>query len=236
MKIRALQAIAIVEDGKITSIAHGAVSEVSDEIAQSLINDKLAEEYTLVSPTGTVSITENGTVDVTEYATANVNVIDQNLVRLIGSRNTDPQYTITIPPGVQTISYFAFYQATTMVGVNIPDSVTLIDSCAFQSSGLRSIEIPDSVTTFGSGVFRNCSSLTSVEIPASVTNMGAETFYDCTYLTSVTMKATTPPDLGLDAFYNTHADLVIYVPAASVDTYKAASGWSTYASIIQAIS
>jgi hypothetical protein len=28
---------------------------------------------------------------------------------------------------------------------------------------------------------------------------------------------------------------IIYVPSASVDTYKAASGWSTYASRIQAI-
>jgi hypothetical protein len=49
------------------------------------------------------------------------------------------------------------------------------------------------------------------------------------------VQATNPPTIGIDVFKNTHANLVIYVPSESVDTYKAASGWSTYADRIQAI-
>lgn len=76
MKIRALQAIAIVdaETNKLNSIAHGAVAELSDDLANSLINDGLAEKYTLISPSGSITITENGTVDVTNYAEAIINV------------------------------------------------------------------------------------------------------------------------------------------------------------------
>ena len=51
---------------------------------------------------------------------------------------------------------------------------------------------------------------------------------------SVTVNATTPPTLGESALDYTN-NCPIYVPAASVDVYKAASGWSTYASRIQAI-
>jgi len=40
--------------------------------------------------------------------------------------------------------------------------------------------------------------------------------------------------LGRDVFYDTN-NCPIYVPAASVDAYKSASGWSAYASRIQAI-
>jgi len=40
--------------------------------------------------------------------------------------------------------------------------------------------------------------------------------------------------LGTNVFGNVN-NFRIYVPSGSVDTYKAASGWSTYASKIQAI-
>ncbi len=53
-------------------------------------------------------------------------------------------------------------------------------------------------------------------------------------MSSITCNATTPPALGTDVFANTN-NCPIYVPAASVETYKAASGWSGYASRIQAI-
>ena len=65
--------------------------------------------------------------------------------------------------------------------------------------------------------------------------MGQEAFRYCTSLTSVTVKSATPPTLGFGVFYNGSSNLVIYVPAESVDAYKSASGWSTYADRIQAI-
>ena len=76
MKIRALKAFTIrnSETGDLTSIANGAIAEVSDTLGSSLISDGLAEAYTLISPTGSVNISSNGTVDVAEYASAVVNV------------------------------------------------------------------------------------------------------------------------------------------------------------------
>lgn len=61
--------------GELTSIACGAVATVTDEIGASLISDGYAEEYTLITPTGTKTITENAeNIDVAQYAKATVNV------------------------------------------------------------------------------------------------------------------------------------------------------------------
>ena len=71
-------------------------------------------------------------------------------------------------------------------GVEIPDSVTSIDNCAFDGcSSLTSVTIPDSVTSIGGGAFSGCSSLTSVTIPDSVTTIGRSAFSGCSSLESV---------------------------------------------------
>ena len=68
----------------------------------------------------------------------------------------------------------------------------------------------------------------------SVTTIGGYAFLDCSKLTSITINAETPPTLNEPSFDNTN-NCPIYVPAGSVDVYKSASGWSEYASRIQAI-
>jgi hypothetical protein len=68
-----------------------------------------------------------------------------------------------------------------------------------------------------------------------VTSIGDGAFRACSNLTTLTVQATTPPTLGSSALSGTNTNLVIKVPSASVNTYKAASGWSDYASKIQAI-
>jgi hypothetical protein len=115
---------------------------------------------------------------------------------------------------------------------------------------LVSAEIGDLCTSIGTDAFLNCRSLTSVTIPDSVTFIGGGAFYNCVNLSSVTFESETPCDLGEWAFheyfydedYEEESQLVIwglhiYVPSASVNTYKTSSinGWYDYASIIQAI-
>jgi hypothetical protein len=60
-----------------------------------------------------------------------------------------------------------------------------------------------------------------------VTSIGTQAFRDCSLLTEVNIFAPSLQTYGSNAFQNTPADLKIYVPAASVDTYK--SSWSAYA-------
>lgn len=121
------------------------------------------------------------------------------------------------------------------VSAIVGDCVTHISLRAFKDcTNLRSVIISESVTYLASQSFKGCTRLESVTLPSSMETINAA-FQDCTRLTSVTCLATTPPNCVFSPFSNTN-DCPIYVPAASVETYKASSGWSDYASRIFAIS
>lgn len=145
--------------------------------------------------------------------------------------------SITIPNSVTTIGNSAFAACSGLTSVTIPNNVTTIGSEAFRGCiGLTDITIPNSVTFINGGVFYNCVGLTSVTIGNSVTSIGIQLFNGCRILESVTIKATNPPELTWDndMFVNS-TNCPIYVPSESVEAYKTAQYWSTYASRIQAI-
>ena len=143
--------------------------------------------------------------------------------------------SIKIPNSVTTIGDYAFAVCESLTSIAIPNSVTSIRDYTFYGCGLTSVTIPDGVTIIGSSVFNECTSLVSVTIPDGVTSIGSYAFGSCTGLASIVCMPTTPPILSnTNSFYNTN-NCPIYVPAASVDTYKAASRWSSLASRIQAI-
>ena len=100
---------------------------------------------------------------------------------------------------------------------------------------LTGITIPDSVTSIGNNAFTLCYSLTGITIPNSITSIGNSAFSYCSKLTSIIVQPETPPTLGSSAFDEIAVNVVIYVPSGSVDAYKTATNWSTYADKIQAI-
>lgn len=139
---------------------------------------------------------------------------------------------ITLMDGLTTIGYGVFEYCSNLVNISIPNSVTVIDSGAFYyCSSLTNLKLPNNLVSIGGSAFSECNSLGNITIPASVTELK----YMCLYLTrplDVTVLSISPPSLGNYAF---NSSTRIFVPAESVDTYKAASGWSTYSSKIQAI-
>ena len=141
--------------------------------------------------------------------------------------------SITIPSSVTIIGGNAFFGCSGLKSITIPSGVTSIDNGTFyQCSGLTSVTIPDSITSIDEMVFQSCTSLTSITIPSGVTSIDNQAFYGCTSLTSITVLATTPPTLGSSVFKNTN-NCPIYVPAESVDAYKTAANWSSYADRIK---
>ena len=73
-----------------------------------------------------------------------------------------------------------------MKEIKLPNSVTSIESLAFETSGLRNITIPNSVTSIGSAAFTG-SALSSIYIPASLTSIELSAFAGCRALTSITI-------------------------------------------------
>ena len=70
------------------------------------------------------------------------------------------------------------------------EGITTIYGNAFNSCSMTSVEIPDTVTLMESEVFYNCKKLSSVVLSSGLSNIQASTFYNCTSLSSVTIPST----------------------------------------------
>lgn len=107
------------------------------------------------------------------------------------------------------------------------------DECFVNVSGLTDVTVNGNVGVNSfSKIYGNQCHITALTLSENCTSYGG--FSGTTYstsLTKLTVLATTPPTLS-----NTiPSGITIYVPASVVDDYKAASGWSTYESQIEAI-
>ena len=115
----------------------------------------------------------------------------------------------------------AFY-STSITSVTIPEGVTTIYNCAFQSCrNLTSVTIPASVTTIGNYAFRDCTRLASVTIGAGVTTIGSYAFQNCTGLASVTFAEGSQLET-INGFYNCTGLASITIPNSVTSTGNSA--------------
>ena len=140
--------------------------------------------------------------------------------------------SITIPNGVTNIVGSAFYSCYSLASITIPNGVTnIVDSAFNNCRSLASITIPNGITSIGDSAFNNCYSLASITMPNGITSVGDSAFKNCRGVAFYDFTAcTTVPTLAsTNAFTGIPADCQIRVPAALVDTWKAATNWATYA-------
>jgi len=79
---------------------------------------------------------------------------------------------------------------------------------------------------------KNCSSLESVRIHKDVVGIEESVFDGCTKLTNISCEATTPPTCGTNTFRGVDkSNCKVYVPKASIDTYKVANEWKDFSYI-----
>lgn len=143
---------------------------------------------------------------------------------------------LNIPDSVTVLKNNAFADCWNFTGLTIGSGVTSIpSSCFYQLKNITNVDIPNNVTEIKDNAFNGCTKLETVTMGNAVTSIKYNAFSGCTKLSSITIETTTPPTLGSNAFYNNKSGRKIFVPAESVDAYKAASGWSTYANDIEAI-
>ena len=94
--------------GAIYSIAKGGIVTMDDTLAEGFIADGLAKEFTLITPTGTKTITANGETDVTAYATASVEVPEptgSENITANGTYDIKDKASIVVNVGVVTLTY-----------------------------------------------------------------------------------------------------------------------------------
>ena len=110
-------------------------------------------------------------------------------------------------------------------------SQTTATSYLFSATGNQLVRYTPSAPSL-SGTFNGITALKHCYLTAGVTAIGENMFKDCTALD---ILAAVPPSLDSTALGGTTSLTDIYVPSDSVNAYKAADGWSNYASKITAI-
>ena len=141
---------------------------------------------------------------------------------------------IHLPISLTTIGEESFCYTSALKYIKIPNNVYLIDDSAFYNSGLKTIKLSDTLSTISSHLFYNSPNLESIIIPQQVLSIEDKAFTLCNNLKKIVSLPTNPPTCDA-TFGDDNDNLVIYVPSSSVNSYKNANGWSSYADRIQAI-
>ena len=141
--------------------------------------------------------------------------------------------SITIPSSVTEFGAGCFHGCTALTSVTLPTEVIYLESDCFNNCfALSSIVIPSSVTSVGETCFSNCLALTSVSIPASVTFLGNDCFMNCPSLTKVICEIPTPINKSSLFRATPIEEATLYVPEASLASYKTTSPWSDFGAIL----
>lgn len=134
-------------------------------------------------------------------------------------------------PAVTKVGNYAFNNCFALTTVGLPAVTSVGNSAFYECSALTTVDLP-AATSIGSNAFSGCSKLTTVDLP-SVANISSNAFNNCSKLTSLILRSGVMATLvNTNAFTRTPIKSgtgYIYVPAALVDSYKAANNWSTYA-------
>lgn len=94
--------------------------------------------------------------------------------------------TSTVPNGIETIGTAAFILCKGLTAIELPNTVTRIETQAFNSSDLSSINLPPSLEYIGYSCFAG-SNVTSFVIPANVKEIMLGAF-NCNGLTSIVVE------------------------------------------------
>lgn len=150
--------------------------------------------------------------------------------------------------------YHNFYNCKNLEHIELPDSltalgtgcfafnvamkefnsnnITKLETWAFREAKIENVVLNEGCKTIeGSyGAFQNVTTLKYIDLPSTITAISsANNFRSSSPV--IVCRATTPPTLA----NNNTASKAVYVPAESVDAYKAATNWSSHAARIHQI-
>ena len=133
----------------------------------------------------------------------------------------------TIPDGITTVCASSFTYTSGLTELIMPNSVTSIENGAFgYCTSLTSVTLSDALTEIPGFAFMRCTALPTITLPAGINSIGSAAFFNCTAMDSIVVKATTPPNVGMNAFRNVPDSCLLVVPCDKLEAYTEA--WGTY--------
>lgn len=205
----------------------------------------LPSTLTKISQYALQSFGNASTVDFNITLPNSVNTLGLYSFASAGMKNFD------LGTGVTIIPQWCFSTTNKLETFNYRNATTVRDN-AFYGSNLKYNYIPETVTTIESAAYQYAKSV-EVSIGAGVTSIPAFAFYQNAFCTKFTLginvvsiatnglgglsacnelicPRATPPTITADALTGLKSTCVIKVPAASLAAYQTATNWSVHAS------
>ncbi len=149
---------------------------------------------------------------------------------------------VTIPAGVTSIGDAAF-ATLPITQINVESGNTSYcseDGVLFNKEKTMLMQypagkletsyvVPGTVTGIWTGAFYGCQHLNKVTLPGSLTSIGTWAFSGP--IEEMIVLAAVPPTAEEDAFDEVSLDIPVYVPAASLEAYKAAAVWKEFTNL-----
>ena len=140
-------------------------------------------------------------------------------------------------PNTKSIGERAFENCMQLVTANFP-SVTSSGTYSFNScTKLKDVSFPKLKTVIGV-MFYGCTAVTRFDFP-SATTIDNSAFTNCKAIKQFILRANSVCNLKYSGAFTGSAiankTCLIFVPRALIDSYKAATNWSTYADLYRAV-
>lgn len=164
--------------------------------------------------------------------------------------------SIEIPAGVTHIGSYAFKSCRKLRSVQIPENVEFTGGYVFQDcvalqevvfergtsalphkifencTSLSHVILPEGLKVIGSEAFLNCTNLPALSLPESVETIGNWCLDKCTSLRRLEVRNPVPYAASSSTFYGVPVNAcTLYVPAASLSSYKEAEYWKQFGAI-----
>ena len=126
----------------------------------------------------------------------------------------------TVPDGVTWISGGAFEYNSSLVEVEMPNSVTHMSFSVFANcKKLKSITLSPNIKYIAAGTFEKCESLHFLDIPESVISF-EESVFRWSPIKTLVIRGTFPDGFRYDTFYAMDDEVVIYVQQSELEKLK----------------
>ena len=147
--------------------------------------------------------------------------------------NCNKLTSITLPNTVASIGGKSFSFCLNLKSIQLSENLLSIGNHAFwDCANLEVIKLPNSLTTIESGAFMGCSSLSNITLGSNLSDIGEYAFHSCSNITAIHNYSSVPQIITNDIFNDVDKKTcVLYVPAESIDLYRATDGWKVFNNI-----
>lgn len=139
---------------------------------------------------------------------------------------------------VKTLGSYALGRCESLGNLYLPELETAGTWCFSYFNKASTVTLPK-LTRLGASAFRSSAGVTKIDIGGNVGVIEGTTFFGCSKLEALILRSTVLITLNATNVFTSSKIAAgtgyIYVPSALVDSYKAATNWSTCAAQFRAI-